>query len=331
MIRKLLLPLTSMALGIAVICADVSAAPTSRPLQAQQSGARVTRYLFEVDRTYAVALRPGHWTQLEFNGDEKIVDVALSQGWETRNTADGGLQVRSAATGNNSALISTSRRRYALTLASLEAGPYDMRVLWDYASETPSTLAPRPILASTSSVFTPAQAAETPSADWSRAPGRAAAKEMRDVGQQATDVKFAQQRATVEEALAGSGPSDVVPVEASHAQPVVATVVTPVVEPVAPTPPVVEFLIQEGDQTLRETLTRWAQDAGWVFKPQHWAVPRDISISASASFGSDFIEAVRGLLEATELGDTPAQPCFYENKVLRVVPIAQQCQPNAGV
>jgi len=31
------------------------------------------------------------------------------------------------------------------------------------------------------------------------------------------------------------------------------------------------------------------------------------------------------LLASTELGDRPLRPCFYSNKVVRVVPYAQVC------
>ncbi|MFD4839845.1 TcpQ domain-containing protein [Achromobacter sp. NPDC058515] len=79
------------------------------------------------------------------------------------------------------------------------------------------------------------------------------------------------------------------------------------------------------DATLRAVLARWADMAGWTFQPQHWAVDVDIPLSATAEFSGDFKSAVRGLLGATELADRPLQPCFYGNRVLRVVPIAQSC------
>lgn len=83
------------------------------------------------------------------------------------------------------------------------------------------------------------------------------------------------------------------------------------------------------DATLRAVLARWADMAGWTFQPQHWAVDVDIPLSASAEFSGDFKAAVRGLLGATELADRPLQPCFYGNRVLRVVPIAQSCSRSA--
>lgn len=79
------------------------------------------------------------------------------------------------------------------------------------------------------------------------------------------------------------------------------------------------------DATLRAVLARWADVAGWTFQPQHWAVDVDIPLAATAEFSGDFKSAVRGLLGATELADRPLQPCFYGNRVLRVVPLAQSC------
>lgn len=83
------------------------------------------------------------------------------------------------------------------------------------------------------------------------------------------------------------------------------------------------------DATLRAVLARWADSAGWTFQPQHWAVDVDIPLAATAEFSGDFKTAVRGLLGATELADRPLQPCFYGNRVLRVVPIAQSCSRAA--
>lgn len=79
------------------------------------------------------------------------------------------------------------------------------------------------------------------------------------------------------------------------------------------------------DQNMRRVLSRWAREAGWIFAAEHWTVDVDIPLTASAAFGGDFRQAVRGLLGATELGERPLQPCFYANQVLRVVPFTQPC------
>ena len=85
------------------------------------------------------------------------------------------------------------------------------------------------------------------------------------------------------------------------------------------------FEVTPADGNVRRALGRWAQTAGWTFGADLWDVDADIPLAGSAVFGETFREAVRGLLSATELGDRPVQPCFYANRVLRVVPLAQRC------
>ncbi|NYT57448.1 TcpQ domain-containing protein [Alcaligenaceae bacterium] len=84
------------------------------------------------------------------------------------------------------------------------------------------------------------------------------------------------------------------------------------------------------DQTLRAALARWADRAGWTFEPEHWTPDVDIPIVGSASFDLPFKQAVQELVAATELADRPLQPCFYSNRVLRVVPFAQSCDRTVG-
>lgn len=96
----------------------------------------------------------------------------------------------------------------------------------------------------------------------------------------------------------------------------------PLVTSLAPTKP---FEATLADQNLRRALGRWATQAGWVFRSEHWTPDIDIAVSAPAVFGADFKTAVRGLLAGTELSAKPLQPCFYTNLVLRVVPQAERC------
>lgn len=79
------------------------------------------------------------------------------------------------------------------------------------------------------------------------------------------------------------------------------------------------------DQNMRLTLERWARAAGWTFQTEHWVVEVDIPIVGEASFAPPFQSAVQQMLSSTEMADRPLQPCFYSNKVLRVVPYAQVC------
>lgn len=80
------------------------------------------------------------------------------------------------------------------------------------------------------------------------------------------------------------------------------------------------------DQTLRITLVRWASRAGWSFSPDYWTPDRDLPVVASARFDGDFKSVVRHILKSSEMTDLPVQPCFYSNKVLRVVGKSEACQ-----
>ena len=90
-------------------------------------------------------------------------------------------------------------------------------------------------------------------------------------------------------------------------------------------PPIPTWIVSAKDRTVREALKSWTITANWTFEPEHWAVPKDIPLTAGATFSGDFKTAVRQLIATTELGDTPLQPCFYLNHVVRVVPINQVC------
>lgn len=89
------------------------------------------------------------------------------------------------------------------------------------------------------------------------------------------------------------------------------------------------FQVSPQDGNIRLALRRWAASSGWTFEAEHWAVDVDIPIVGSAVFSLEFDQAVQQLLASTELSDRPLQPCFYANKVLRVVPYAQNCDRSA--
>lgn len=94
-------------------------------------------------------------------------------------------------------------------------------------------------------------------------------------------------------------------------------------KPIPPATPI--WKVSPSDRTIREALKSWARAAGWSFEPEHWAVNADIPITAQASFSGDFKNATRQLIGTTELSETPLQPCFYSNRVVRVVPINEMC------
>lgn len=85
------------------------------------------------------------------------------------------------------------------------------------------------------------------------------------------------------------------------------------------------------DQNMRKLLERWARDAGWTFNAEHWAVDVDIPLAGAAAFDGDFKGAVRQLLASTELSTKPVQPCFYSNRVLRVIPLVESCNRTRAV
>lgn len=105
--------------------------------------------------------------------------------------------------------------------------------------------------------------------------------------------------------------------------------------PVVPTPPTprdptpiassVIYAVTPKDLHLRQALGRWASIGGWRFQPDHWVVDVDIPLTAGAAFTDDFVDSVRALVSATELSDRPLQPCFYSNRVLRIVPLSEHC------
>jgi hypothetical protein len=96
--------------------------------------------------------------------------------------------------------------------------------------------------------------------------------------------------------------------------------------PAVPAGPVYEVL--STDKTIREVLQRWSVASQWSHEQAHWTLTRDFPVQGTASaavFGTDFKHAVRTLLTSTESTDLPAQPCFYSNNVVRVVPRAELC------
>ncbi len=94
---------------------------------------------------------------------------------------------------------------------------------------------------------------------------------------------------------------------------------------VSATPMMAGFEVTAADVNLRRALVRWTKMIGWAFQPEHWTLDRDIPVAGSASLGSDFKAATRSLLSSTEMTDLPAQPCFYSNNVLRVIPFNELC------
>lgn len=104
--------------------------------------------------------------------------------------------------------------------------------------------------------------------------------------------------------------------------------------PLIPTPTASAVLlgydVSPTDHSLRAALVRWARQAGWAFEPGFWVLPRDLPIMAAGHFGTDFKAAVQALLHTSDSTDMPAKPCFYSNRVLRVVMRSEACNRGSG-
>lgn len=90
------------------------------------------------------------------------------------------------------------------------------------------------------------------------------------------------------------------------------------------------YEIRLKDRNLRLALHRWAAQAQWTFAPEHWDVDIDIPISGEAVFQGTFQDVVQDVLSATELAERPLRPCFYSNRVLRVVSYTQSCDRSGA-
>lgn len=90
------------------------------------------------------------------------------------------------------------------------------------------------------------------------------------------------------------------------------------------------FSVEPNDGTMRHVLKRWALREGWFFHDQYWEVEVDLPIISAASFSSDFTDSVTQLMRSTALGVRPLQACLYSNKVIRVIPLAQNCDPTSS-
>ena len=71
------------------------------------------------------------------------------------------------------------------------------------------------------------------------------------------------------------------------------------------------------DVTLRQTLIRWAKDAGWQVS---WEIGYDYPVQLEGSFSGTFEDAVGQYMGSLRYSDYPALACMYEaNHVVRVL------------
>ncbi|MDH2051210.1 MULTISPECIES: toxin co-regulated pilus biosynthesis Q family protein [Achromobacter] len=115
-----------------------------------------------------------------------------------------------------------------------------------------------------------------------------------------------------------AAPGPVITVEVASAE--------PVAEPEIVEPPKQIWRISPQDGTVRQALVRWASDANWTFGPDQWELNFDIPIQAPAEFEeASFREATQALSQAVAMSESPIRPCFYGNRVLRMLPFTRSC------
>lgn len=76
--------------------------------------------------------------------------------------------------------------------------------------------------------------------------------------------------------------------------------------------------MRTSDGSVRNALSRWADEAGWQFI---WDVPTDFTIDATATIHGTLEEALHRVVEALSHSQVPIQVVLYKgNHVLRVIP-----------
>ncbi|TDF53918.1 toxin co-regulated pilus biosynthesis Q family protein [Cupriavidus sp. L7L] len=75
--------------------------------------------------------------------------------------------------------------------------------------------------------------------------------------------------------------------------------------------------VRASDLTLRQSLMRWARDAGWQVS---WEVKYDFPVQLEAAFGGTFENAVEQFTASLRTSEFPLLGCMYEgNRVVRVL------------
>jgi hypothetical protein len=75
--------------------------------------------------------------------------------------------------------------------------------------------------------------------------------------------------------------------------------------------------VKPSDKSLRGTLARWAESAGWQLA---WEMDVDYPVGVGASLGGSFEEAVVTIVKSMEQAETPLKVIFYKgNRVVRIV------------
>lgn len=84
-----------------------------------------------------------------------------------------------------------------------------------------------------------------------------------------------------------------------------------------PMPVQTTWQLTRADGSIRNALSRWANEAGWQFV---WDVPTDFSIDAAATLHGTLEDALNAVVNALSTSQVPIQIVMYKgNRVLRVV------------
>lgn len=87
--------------------------------------------------------------------------------------------------------------------------------------------------------------------------------------------------------------------------------------PAIPQAVAMRWQVRTSDVTLRQSLMRWARDAGWQVS---WEIPYDYPVQLEGSFTGNFEDAVDQFMGSLRYSDYPALACMYEaNHVVRVL------------
>ncbi|SOZ17230.1 toxin co-regulated pilus biosynthesis Q family protein [Cupriavidus taiwanensis] len=82
-------------------------------------------------------------------------------------------------------------------------------------------------------------------------------------------------------------------------------------------PAAARWEVRASDLTLRQSLMRWAKDAGWQVS---WEVKYDFPVQLEAAFGGTFEDAVEQFTASLRTSEFPLLGCMYEgNRVVRIL------------
>lgn len=88
-----------------------------------------------------------------------------------------------------------------------------------------------------------------------------------------------------------------------------------------------QWAVRAKDVTLRQTLSRWAKEAGWQVA---WEMRYDYPVQLEGVFSGKFEDAVKQLMQSLRYSEYPAFACLYEiNRVVRVLHYGDKKQCEA--